>query len=550
MSISDKIIGALLTVSVIASAVFLCVSYTSEAPLSHSFDALEHVAVVGTYRMNNENETFALTSGSQIISTEPVMVINGNFTQDIPSGMHVVFRVDNANITICVNDEEVYASVPSPPFSSSGGNYWDGFVSGGISATDTVTVRIENIYSFRSSAFDSFLSTLHFGSTQQLITKILNEHTVSIIISITVLLTGLFMLITTVLLWIMKTRFLSGIYLSLMFIYFGGWFLIDFNYMSFLFPLPVSNNILDMTLLSFLLPLTLLYVVTSVKAQFSKFAYGVAALDCVYILTALALQLSGVVDFYGTVPVFFIMLLITGLTILFITVYEAFVLKKPGAKFLFFSMLIPLAGGMLDALSILFHLASEIRYVRAFIIVFIFILLIRLIVSFKRIIAENTRASILREMAYSDALTGLSNKAAYNQIAAAIERKPEDLRRLTVAVLDINGLKRTNDHFGHEAGDVLLKDCAKIIRAVFAGHTVYRIGGDEFVVLLLGEPISCSDYYKALAAEIKNAPKNTPVTDGIACGFASFEKGDTSVADIFRRADEEMYKDKHKPITI
>lgn len=88
----------------------------------------------------------------------------------------------------------------------------------------------------------------------------------------------------------------------------------------------------------------------------------------------------------------------------------------------------------------------------------------------------------LKEMSYKDQLTGLGNRRYFEELFVSMD-KPENLP-LTLLMADVNGLKLTNDTFGHEAGDRLLKkvasDIEKKIRNI---GKVARIGGDEFIIL-------------------------------------------------------------------
>ena len=87
-----------------------------------------------------------------------------------------------------------------------------------------------------------------------------------------------------------------------------------------------------------------------------------------------------------------------------------------------------------------------------------------------------------------DMLTGFKNRKAYYEDIAMIEQDPErSLQPVGVIFADINGLKMTNDQEGHEAGDRLVAEIARTIRGVFVDANIYRIGGDEFVILSFAE---------------------------------------------------------------
>lgn len=155
----------------------------------------------------------------------------------------------------------------------------------------------------------------------------------------------------------------------------------------------------------------------------------------------------------------------------------------------------------------------------------------------------------INHLAYTDALTGVQNKTAYtdktNQLELAIK---SGSARFVVAVMDINNLKRMNDTYGHEYGDMLISDAAGLIQKSFGRENVYRIGGDEFSVILEED---CSKYRKMLhhfresIIQFNDCNKRYQEKLQIACGIVEFEVGsDGCFSDAFKRADRRMYEDK------
>lgn len=160
--------------------------------------------------------------------------------------------------------------------------------------------------------------------------------------------------------------------------------------------------------------------------------------------------------------------------------------------------------------------------------------------------AERIRAAT--EMANSDALTGVKNRLAYER---AEERMNEEIAGGTISpfaigVFDVNNLKKTNDKYGHEAGDVLICESAKLICAAFSHSPVFRIGGDEFAVIMIGADFF--DREKIISKFRKIASKNKKEGRAVvSSGFADFVfSSDLKVIDVFDRADAKMYENKKK----
>lgn len=152
----------------------------------------------------------------------------------------------------------------------------------------------------------------------------------------------------------------------------------------------------------------------------------------------------------------------------------------------------------------------------------------------------------IRNTAYRDPLTGVKSKLAYtekvNEINAAIESGEMEI--FSTIVLDVNGLKIINDTLGHKAGDEYIRKACMIICKIFQHSPVYRVGGDEFVVILTGEDF---EHRYELMNELnriveENAANKEAV---VAAGISDYVSGkDSSLREIFERADELMYKRK------
>lgn len=156
------------------------------------------------------------------------------------------------------------------------------------------------------------------------------------------------------------------------------------------------------------------------------------------------------------------------------------------------------------------------------------------------------RLAQAQSLANIDALTGVKNKHAYLEVEAQLDRRIAEQRQepFAVVMLDINGLKKVNDTAGHQAGDQYLRDACKIICDVFKHSPVFRVGGDEFAVIVRGHDFTHLD---ALLEEVNRHNAEALRTGGIviACGMAKYDK-DVCVAPVFDRADQKMYENKNR----
>lgn len=147
-------------------------------------------------------------------------------------------------------------------------------------------------------------------------------------------------------------------------------------------------------------------------------------------------------------------------------------------------------------------------------------------------------------LSYHDQLTGLYNRRYYEEEIHSLN-KDKNCLPLSIIMADINGLKLTNDVFGHEAGDALLTTVATIFKKECKETDIIaRIGGDEFVILL---PRSNPVDTKKLVEQIANAVSNQVMKNvvlSISMGHATKYNSFMNISEVFKDAEDIMYRNK------
>jgi diguanylate cyclase (GGDEF)-like protein len=168
----------------------------------------------------------------------------------------------------------------------------------------------------------------------------------------------------------------------------------------------------------------------------------------------------------------------------------------------------------------------------------------------------------MQGLAFQDSLTGVRNKMAYDNYRAELSDRIEsgEVKSYGIAIFDTNNLKEINDTYGHENGNAYLINSCKLICQIFAHSPVFRIGGDEFLVVLTGKDLE--NHYE-LMSQLKESMDLTKNASfpwkqiSIACGFgiAEYAQG-TTIEETFNKADKNMYKNKreikiaeHRPLS-
>ena len=183
-----------------------------------------------------------------------------------------------------------------------------------------------------------------------------------------------------------------------------------------------------------------------------------------------------------------------------------------------------------------------------------------LCVTVKSMLSTKMELEQMSDIARKDELTHVGNKVSYRDYVDHLQRTIEDgSAEFGIVMADVNLLKKVNDTYGHVKGDIYLQTCCSILCDVYQHSPVFRIGGDEFVVILTNRDYANRNILmmkvKTRLVDSQNAPDAEPWTSAsVALGMAVYTPDtDTQVQQVVHRADNEMYADKkrtHKNMDI
>lgn len=158
---------------------------------------------------------------------------------------------------------------------------------------------------------------------------------------------------------------------------------------------------------------------------------------------------------------------------------------------------------------------------------------------FQSLFERKKKEDYLRLIGYTDRMTGALNRNAFLR-----DTMPDNSRVLSSAgsfFIDINGLKKTNDTYGHEAGDAIIRQVYQIARSIAGDYPIYRLGGDEFVALcpdITRENLNLMEERLRMEFDGRNG-----------CSAAigvSFQENPSDLSSITEDADQKMYRDKER----
>lgn len=163
-------------------------------------------------------------------------------------------------------------------------------------------------------------------------------------------------------------------------------------------------------------------------------------------------------------------------------------------------------------------------------------------------IEQKSKMEMYKKMAYLDTMTGMKNRNAYSKQIENLLKKQGEYHSMQALMFDVNNLKQTNDTHGHDAGDRLIRAAAQVLHEVFPKEKMcYRIGGDEFLVLLKNRVVEEKALQEELFRKCKEVEEKHRIEISISMGCASMKTEDGDDMDVLwliQKADEKMYKNK------
>ncbi len=170
--------------------------------------------------------------------------------------------------------------------------------------------------------------------------------------------------------------------------------------------------------------------------------------------------------------------------------------------------------------------------------------------SIRDITIQKAQEDRIRFLAYNDSLTGLPNRASFNEkINDALMRAERSGSGVALMFIDLDKFKPINDTLGHDAGDIVLKVVAeRLLDIIRKTDTAARLGGDEFVLILdnVANPEDVTETAKRLLEEVR-APIDVGTTTcsvGLSIGISHFPSNAKTVPELLNAADQAMYKVK------
>lgn len=395
----------------------------------------------------------------------------------------------------------------------------------------TLSIRIQYVYGYKYTTDIEF----SLGSSGSIILSRLGEEMLDLVINIILFVLGIMLCFFYFLELKNGIHNDQSLFLGLLCLSFVFWSSNSLFFFQLLFPYGVAQYYIYFFFL-FLLPLLLMcYLETLAHNLKFNALYG-----CHLVLGAIIilLHLTGISEFAESISIF---LVISSIELLIVILRLLTSRKHHLRRTLIIGFVILIAYILINIILFFINPARSATTALSKIGIS-FYLVISIYESMGIIItdlAEVKNSKMLKKIAFTDSLTGVGNRYAFNNEINGLR-----LEELSIFSFDINNLKYYNDTFGHACGDKLICNATSLLSDVF--DRLYRTGGDEFIAVetnASAEKLAHLKHRLNQKMQAYNA-KEPEIMVEIACGYSAYQHDDHTYEDMLRRADEAMYADK------
>lgn len=467
----------------------------------------------------------------------------------------LMYRSKDVYTRVIIDGEVIYETsvYDSKLYNRSPGNLWNILMINSKYSQKCLEIQVDMVYDTRAITVD----TLLFGDKADIILGLFKKNLFGIVVSLLLLLLGVVLIVVDFLpAYANAKKYHSLFWIGIFAVMTGVWSLIETNVLQLCVDDMRILQLLDNIIVTVdSLPM-LIYLNCEYKIFKNRGIKLLAYVSSIYILTCVCVQFSGIADWHNMLNIATLLMVVIDITLCVWVACMLIRLKKEKKPLLncalqllgFTSLCVLVVFDSLRTLQV--DRMDRASLVRVGMLIMCICLAIANQIETYKVIEQGLKYDLISKLAYSDGLTGVGNRTAYLEQIEEYSNDNKNLAQFGIVYLDVNNLKKINDNGGHEQGDELIVSAAHIIENSF-GHfgTTYRIGGDEFCVLMTGTNLNEKyekglDIFKQLIEEANKAKRFLyPIQ--IAQGFAvceefSREKIDETVT----KADSAMYKNK------
>ncbi len=393
----------------------------------------------------------------------------------------------------------------------------------------------------------------YFGTRSSVEHLIVKEHLPRFIIAVAILLIGIILFFYVVFILKKVQQKEPLFHFTLFAIMLGIWYISETQLLEMFLPCNVGLLYIDHMMLMIMPIPFLLFLQQIYQSKNHRLWSFICYANCIIVGLRILLQLFDAADLRETLWLTHVMIGVSIAVVVFFSIYEIVKYKLTGQIKLNIScVLIILVTIVLELLEYRINNKST-PYGSLGFLFYIVVMAIESVRNSRKVIEQAKESELYRKLAFTDELTKLYNRTAFNKDMNERFMKVEIEYKVIPTVLfmfDLNDLKKCNDNFGHEYGDCYITMVSNVIKEVFGTDgKCYRIGGDEFCSIM--DYTSQEDIetkYNRFVKEIeKKNEQEFVVPVSVAVGYAIYDPNiDKSLEETLKRADAMMYQNKQK----
>ena len=476
--------------------------------------------------------------------------------EDITEGQYLCFRSKNIFFAVYMDGELVYEPYiqQNVMYTKSLGTRWNYVPIYTENAGKQIELRITKVYESGNSCIDH----LCIGEPARAIMDTIGDKLVAFITCIFILFVGIILCIADIPVNFNIRKNHELLYLGLFSISTATWCLSETFLLQYYLGDSRTMQLLSCGSLMLIAIPMILYLNAAFGFKNRKSVPLLIGFSFISFALCIILHFTKIADFHETLHFTHIVLLVAAVVLFYIIIRYSYIMGKKSTK----NMYRILSGIGLTCLSLATAI-DLIRYytgsstdtamgIRIGFLVFIICFGSASLEKTMNVVKLGVQTEFISQLAYKDGLTRIGNRTAFEEDLTDLEKIKDTLPGIGIIMFDVNDLKYVNDNLGHNVGDKLLLESASLIKEAFSYKNCkcFRIGGDEFAVLLRGEQvkINCKngieDFKKAMKAY--NAQPDREFRISIAEGYALYDKTQTdkTLSDIYQQADQMMYENK------
>jgi len=453
----------------------------------------------------------------------------------------VLVRSSLSNIEVHLDGELIYqkqfGETQFPPYAS----MWHFIEIPGHSENLELSLTFFSPYTDMSG----IVNEIHYGTHAEVYAYLFNTYGFRLMIGSFVLFAGL--VILTLSLFFFRTQNKGFMYIGLFTTFLSLWILAESRMLQWVIgDVHVLGSLAYVMLPLFPIPM-LVYLKNNVLKKHKKFTEIFIGLFSVTLMAVIILHATGIADFFETVIVSQVMLVLGIVFTLVYTFYEYRTFKNNNAarvfKIIAFLMIFA-------AIELILFLINDFTNTSVSLLIGVALLSVILLYNYVKYLIYRLKMSyqneIYQKLAYFDQLTGARNRLGYEEDFEVIFNDTKKRASIRLIYFDFDDLKYINDTKGHLEGDIVLKRGFEVIRDVFGSQGLcYRLGGDEFACIHLDEDKNIYlNKIEVFEKMIEKLNKELGHSFRVSIGSSTYDSTDLKPSDLMKRADDSMYFNK------